>query len=68
MTIAVTTTIKARAYKAGYTSSAVTAATYAVDAAGAVDTPALTPGGGWFTAQQIVTITAQTPGAVIHYT
>src|SRR5207247_1722759 len=48
-TIGVTTTVKARGYKAGYTPSAVATVPYALDAAGAVDTPTLTPGGGWST-------------------
>lgn len=68
MTIALTTTIKARAFNAGYVGSAVGTAAFGLDPAGAVDTPALTPGGGWSTTQRSVTVTAQAAGAVIHYT
>src|SRR5205823_6244179 len=63
MMIDVSMTIKARAYKAGYTASAVTAATFGVDAAGAVDTPTLTPGSGWSTTARAVTVTVQAPDA-----
>ncbi len=67
-TIDVTTTVKARAYKRGYAPSAVASAAYAIDAAGAADTPTLTPGGGWFATRQVVTVAVQAPDAVIHYT
>ncbi|MDE3155355.1 MAG: chitobiase/beta-hexosaminidase C-terminal domain-containing protein [Acidobacteriota bacterium] len=68
MTISVSTTLKARAYLADYTPSAVSAASFALDASGAVDTPTLTPGGGWSTTAQTVTVSVQAPDAVIHYT
>ena len=72
MTIDVTATLTARAYRSGYTPSAAASATFSVDHTGAVDTPAMTPGGDWSTpwstTQQVVTITTQTPGAIIHYT
>jgi alpha-tubulin suppressor-like RCC1 family protein len=62
-----TTTVKARAFKAGYTSSAVASTTYELDAAGAAATPLISPAGGWFPTQQIVTITGSS-GATLRYT
>jgi alpha-tubulin suppressor-like RCC1 family protein len=63
----VTTTVKARAFKAGYTASAVASTTYEVDASGAAATPLMSPAGGWFSTQQIVTITGSS-GATLRYT
>jgi alpha-tubulin suppressor-like RCC1 family protein len=62
-----TTTVKARAYKAGLTPSAVVSETYEVDAEGATDTPLIVPGGGWFVARRTVTVTGPS-GAVLRYT
>jgi alpha-tubulin suppressor-like RCC1 family protein len=62
-----TTTVKAKAFKAGYTASAVASTTYDVDAAGAAATPTLVPGGGWYATQQTVTITGAS-GATLRYT
>lgn len=62
-----TTTVKAKAFKAGYTSSAVASTTYDVDASGAAATPAISPAGGWFATQQTVTITGGS-GATLRYT
>jgi alpha-tubulin suppressor-like RCC1 family protein len=62
-----TTTVKAKAFKAGYAASAVASTTYDVDAAGAAATPAIVPAGGWYATQQTVTITGP-PGATLRYT
>lgn len=62
-----TTTVKARAFKAGMTESAVASGSYAVDAAGATATPSIMPAGGMFTTQQSVTISG-TSGATLRYT
>lgn len=62
-----TTTVKAKAFKAGYTSSATASTTFDVDAAGAAATPAIVPAGGWYATQQTVTITGAS-GATLRYT
>ncbi|HYE86414.1 MAG TPA: chitobiase/beta-hexosaminidase C-terminal domain-containing protein, partial [Vicinamibacterales bacterium] len=62
-----TTTVKAKAFKAGYTASATASTTFNVDAAGAAATPQISPAGGWFATQQIVTITGAT-GQTLRYT
>jgi alpha-tubulin suppressor-like RCC1 family protein len=62
-----TTTVKAKAFKAGYTSSATASVTYDIDAAGAAATPLLSPAGGWYATQQTVTITGPS-GATLRYT
>ncbi len=65
--VGATTTVKARAFKTGMTQSAVTAAAYAVDAAGATATPTITPAGGVFTTRRTVTITGP-GGSTLRYT
>lgn len=62
-----TTTVKATAFKAGYTSSAVATTMYDVDAAGAAATPTMVPAGGWYATQQTVTISGPS-GATLRYT
>lgn len=62
-----TTTVKAKAFKAGYTSSAVASTTYNLDAAGAAATPTIVPAGGWYATQQTVTISGAA-GATLRYT
>jgi len=62
-----TTTVTARAFKAGYTASATASTTYDVDAAGAAATPAIVPAGGWYGVAQTVTITGPS-GATLRYT
>ena len=64
--VSATTTVKARAFKAGMTESALATGSYAVDAAGAAATPTIVPAGGVFTTQQAVTITGPS-GATLHY-
>jgi alpha-tubulin suppressor-like RCC1 family protein len=66
--VAASTTVKARAYKPAVAPSSVAAATYALDAAGAVDTPLITPAGGTFATFRTVTASVQTSGATIRYT
>lgn len=62
--LASTTTIKARAYKSGITSSQIMASVYSFVAA----MPEMTPPGGSYTSPQSVKITCATPGAVVKYT
>jgi alpha-tubulin suppressor-like RCC1 family protein len=62
-----TTTVKAKAFKANYASSAVATTTYDVDASGAAATPTIVPAGGWFATQQTVTISGPS-GATLRYT
>ncbi len=62
-----TTTIKAQAFKAGSTPSAIAAVTYSVDAAGAVASPTISPAGGIFATARTVTITGPT-GATLRHT
>jgi alpha-tubulin suppressor-like RCC1 family protein len=63
-----TTTVKARAYKDSYTPSAVGSAAYALDAAGAVDTPLIVPAGGFFDGGVTATVSVQASGATLRYT
>lgn len=65
--LALTTTVKARAFRAGWASSPVTAATYVIQAANAADAPTVSPAGGTFATQQVVTVTSAT-GATLRYT
>jgi alpha-tubulin suppressor-like RCC1 family protein len=62
-----TTTIKARAYHHDGIPSAVATAVYTIDS-GAVASPVLSVGSGFYTTTRIVTVTDATPGAEIHYT
>jgi alpha-tubulin suppressor-like RCC1 family protein len=62
-----TTTVKAKAFKPGYTASAVATTTYDVDAAGATATPSIVPTGGRYATQQTVTISGAS-GATLRYT
>jgi alpha-tubulin suppressor-like RCC1 family protein len=65
--ITATTTINAKAFKAGYTASGVASTTYDVDAAGATATPLIVPTGGMYATRQTVTITGPA-GATLRYT
>jgi alpha-tubulin suppressor-like RCC1 family protein len=62
-----TTTIRAKAFKAGYTSSAVISATYGLDPATQLPMPSVSPSGGRYTTPQTVTITGPS-GAELRYT
>ncbi len=61
-----TTTIKARAFLSGWTSSDIASATYTIT--GAVATPTFNPAGGTFSSTQNVSISTSTPNAMICYT
>jgi len=65
--VPVTTTLKVKAFKAGYTASATTTVSYDLDVAGAIATPAVVPGGGWYAVAQTVTISGPS-GATLRYT
>jgi alpha-tubulin suppressor-like RCC1 family protein len=60
-------TLRARAYRAETTPSAVASATYAVSG-GAVEAPAFSVAAGWYRTAQTLVVTCSTPGATIHYT
>lgn len=60
------TTLKARAYKDGWTPSTIAAAEYTIT--GTVATPAFDPPAGTYSAAQNVSISCATPGAQIRYT
>ncbi len=62
--IDVSTTIKARAFRDGWTDSSLVSAAYVLKVPGL----ALAPGTGTYSAGQAVTMTTATPGATIRYT
>jgi hypothetical protein len=66
ISVAATTTIKALATAPGFTTSAVSSATYTINALQAAPTPTISPATGTYTSAQTVTITD--PGATIYYT
>lgn len=66
--VAVSTTIKAQAFKAGWDNSAIASVVYTITPAGEVATPAFDPPGGSYIVTQIVSISCSTSGAVIRYT
>jgi hypothetical protein len=64
-----TTTIKAIAFRTGFTNSGVASATYTIDSSVTpAATPTFNPVAGTYPAAQDVTITCATAGATIHYT
>lgn len=65
--VTATTTVKAKAFKAGFSASAVATTTFDVDASGATVTPVIVPGGGWFATHQTVAITGPS-GSTLRYT
>ncbi|MDD2228029.1 MAG: chitobiase/beta-hexosaminidase C-terminal domain-containing protein [Candidatus Cloacimonetes bacterium] len=64
--VATTTTLKAKAFLAGWTPSAVATAIYTIT--GTVATPAFTPAAGTYTSARNVSISCATAGAQIRYT
>ena len=60
------TTIKARAFKAGYLDSDVSSHAYFLNAPGAA--PTFAPGPGAYVGPLLVSATTSTPGGLIHYT
>lgn len=57
------TTVKARAFRSGWAASAVATATYAIQ----LGAPSLSPGTGTYEWDALITLTAPTPGSVLHY-
>ncbi|MDY0152154.1 MAG: chitobiase/beta-hexosaminidase C-terminal domain-containing protein [Candidatus Cloacimonas sp.] len=67
--ITATTTIKAQAFRSGWTDSAIATATYTIGTTPeTVATPVFSPAGGVYTSTQNVTISCSTSGATIRYT
>ena len=62
------TTIKAKAFKSGWTPSATASATYTITPSGTVATPTFNPAGGTYSTTQNVSISTTTPNATIRYT
>jgi len=67
ITIAATATVKAKAYKDGMNPSAIATADYTIDLPDVAE-PQISPQGGIYAADQLVTITCATAGAEIRYT
>ncbi len=67
VSIGVTTTLKAIAFKTNFNNSSVTSGTYTINLPTAV-APTFSPVAGTYTSPQTVTITTTTSGASIHYT
>jgi alpha-tubulin suppressor-like RCC1 family protein len=67
ITVADTRTVKARAFKTGWTASDSGLASYWI-AAGTVATPTISPATGTYSALTLATITTSTTGATIRYT
>jgi alpha-tubulin suppressor-like RCC1 family protein len=65
--VASTLTLKARAYRTGWTASDSAAASYWIDA-GTVATPVITPTAGTYTTAPLVAIATTTTGATVRYT
>ncbi len=68
VSISVTATLQAIAYKSGLTDSAVTSAVYTIGTQQQVAAPTFSPVGGTYSTSQSVTITSATSGASIRYT
>lgn len=67
VSVAVTRTVKARAFKTGWTPSDSTAASYIISA-GTVATPTIGPAAGTLTEPSLITIACATTAATIRYT
>ena len=68
LAITATTTIKAQAYRTGWTDSPMVTAVYTIQPAEQVATPVFDPVGGVYSTAQTVTIDCATSGATIRYT
>jgi alpha-tubulin suppressor-like RCC1 family protein len=67
LTVNTTTTIKAKAFLSGLTTSSASTGTYTINL-GSVATPVLSPGPGRYASARNVVVTCATSGATIHYT
>lgn len=67
VSIASSLTLKVRGWRSGWTTSDLTSANYLLSL-GTASTPTITPGSGTYAAEQTVTLTTSTSGAVIRYT
>jgi len=74
VSVSATTTLKAKAFKTGLTSSEVVTQIYTITpitpppSPSAVEPPVFSPGSGTYTSSQSIAISCQTSGAVIRYT
>jgi hypothetical protein len=70
LSVSATTTIKALATAAGYSTSLIVIGTYTISASATPETAAVTlsPEPGTFTSAQSIMLSDSTPGAAIHYT
>ena len=66
ISVSVSETINAIAVASGYSTSAVSSATYTISSQAAA--PVISPAGGTYTGAQAVTLTDSTPGATIYFT
>jgi alpha-tubulin suppressor-like RCC1 family protein len=65
--VTVSTTVKARAFKAGYTPSGTAAETFSLDAAGSTAIPSIVPSGGMFATAVSITVSGPA-GSTLRYT
>lgn len=68
ISVAATTTIKAKAFKSGLNDSATVSATYTISAVNTVAAPTFSPAGGTYSSAQTITLACSTNGATIRYT
>lgn len=66
--IDVDTTLKAIAFRGGWTASEISNAAYTIASGGTVDNPTFDPVGGTYSYAQNIIISCSTPGAAIKYT